>query len=58
MWAPAGETWAEVGDMMLAGRKLMDVLRQVAAHGTDEQRATAATKMDDLRRELYRMLGE
>jgi len=58
VWAPAGETWAEVGDMMLAGRKLMDVLRQVAMNGTDEQRATAATKMDGLRRELYRMLGE
>lgn len=58
VWAPASETWAEVGDMMLAGRKLMDVLRQVAANGTDEQRKAATTKMDELRRELYRMLGE
>jgi len=58
VWAPASETWAEVGDMMLAGRKLVDVLRQVATNGTDEQRATATAKMDDLRRELYRMLGE
>lgn len=58
VWAPASETWAEVGDMMLAGRKLVDVLRQVATNGTDEQRATATAKMNDLRRELYRMLGE
>ena len=58
VWAPASETWAEVGDMMLAGRKLMEVLRQVAQNGTDDQRKAATTKMDDLRRELYRMLGE
>lgn len=58
VWAPASQEWAEVGDMMLAGRKLMGVLRQVATDGTDEQRASAAAKMDDLRRELYRMLGE
>ena len=49
---------AELGDMMLAGRKLMEVLRQVAQNGTDDQRKAATTKMDDLRRELYRMLGE
>jgi hypothetical protein len=36
----------------------MGVVKQVAQVGTPEQRTQAATKLDELRRELYRMLGE
>lgn len=58
MWTPVEEHWAEMGDILVSGRKLMTALRQVASDGTAEQRKAAAEKMDELRRELYRMLGE
>jgi len=57
-WTQSRSPWREQGDLLTAGRKLAGVVRQVAAEGTAQQRATAATKLDDLRRELYRMLGE
>lgn len=46
------------GELLGAARKLAGVVRQVAVEGTSEQRASAVSKLDDLRRELYRMLGE
>ena len=50
--------WGEQGDLIAAAAKLAGVVRQVAGAGTSEQRAAATTKLDELRRELYRMLGE
>lgn len=57
VWAPAQEEWAEVGDLWTAVRKMLEAARQVGVSGTAEQREQAAAKMDELRRELYRMLG-
>ena len=57
-WTTSRHPMQEQGELIGAARKLAGVVRQVAAEGTSEQRASAATKLDDLRRELYRMLGE
>jgi len=57
-WSQSRHPWKEQGDLLAAARKLAGVVRQVASEGTPEQRAAATTKLDDLRRELYRMLGE
>lgn len=57
-WSQSRNPWKEQGDLLTAARKLAGVVRQVATEGTPEQRASATTKLDDLRRELYRMLGE
>ncbi len=57
-WTQSRNPWKEQGDLMTAARKLAGVVRQVASEGTTEQRASASAKLDDLRRELYRMLGE
>ena len=57
-WGPAAERWEEHGTLIAATGKLMGVLRQVGAEGTPEQRERAVEKLDELRRELYRMLGE
>ncbi|WP_395639246.1 PadR family transcriptional regulator [Pseudolysinimonas sp.] len=57
-WTQSRNPWKEQGDLLAAARKLAGVVRQVASEGTTEQRASAAAKLDDLRRELYRMLGE
>lgn len=57
-WTQSRNPWKEQGELLTAARKLAGVVRQVAAEGTSEQRANAAAKLDTLRRELYRMLGE
>jgi len=57
-WTQSRNPWKEQGDLLTAARKLAGVVRQVSAEGTTEQRASASAKLDDLRRELYRMLGE
>jgi DNA-binding PadR family transcriptional regulator len=57
-WTQSRNPWKEQGDLAGAARKLAGVVRQVASEGTTEQRASASAKLDDLRRELYRMLGE
>jgi Predicted transcriptional regulators len=57
-WSKSRAPWKEQGDLLVAARKLAGVVRQVASEGTPEQRATATEKLDGLRRELYRMLGE
>lgn len=58
VWNPAQEQWAEVGDLMTAIGKFMQAARQVGMSGTTQQRKQAAEKIDELRREFYRMLGE
>lgn len=57
-WTQSRNPWREQGELLMAARKLAGVVRQVSAEGTTEQRASAAAKLDELRRELYRMLGE
>lgn len=57
-WTQARHPWQQQGELLGAARKLAGVVRQVATEGTPEQRTQAAAKLDDLRRELYRMLGE
>jgi DNA-binding PadR family transcriptional regulator len=57
-WSQSRNPWREQGDLVAAARKLAGVVRQVAVEGTPEQRASATAKLDALRRELYRMLGE
>ncbi len=57
-WTASEHTWDEHGELLGSAAKLAGVVRQVAVAGTPEQRAAAATKLDELRRELYRMLGE
>lgn len=57
-WSLSRDPWREQGDLLTAARKLAGVVRQVAAEGTPAQRASATEKLDGLRRELYRMLGE
>lgn len=57
-WTASNNTWHEHGELLGSAAKLAGVIRQVAQAGTPEQRTTAATKLDELRRELYRMLGE
>jgi DNA-binding PadR family transcriptional regulator len=58
-WQSAARNpWQEHRDLQTAAAKLSGVVRQVAFEGTPEQRAQAVAKLDALRRELYRMLGE
>jgi DNA-binding PadR family transcriptional regulator len=57
-WERSRNPWREQRDLVQAAGKLASVVRQVAAEGTPEQRTAAASKLDDLRRDLYRMLGE
>lgn len=57
-WSQARNPFQQQGELIQAARKLAGVVRQVATEGTSEQRAAATAKLDDLRRELYRMLGE
>lgn len=57
-WTTSRHPLQEQGELLGAARKLAGVVRQVATEGTSEQRSAASKKLDDLRRELYRMLGE
>ena len=57
-WSASEHSWDEHGELLGSAAKLAGVVRQVAIAGTPEQRTAAATKLDELRRELYRMLGE
>lgn len=57
-WTRPRTPWQDHGDLLTAARRLAGVVRQVASEGTTQQRASASAKLDDLRRELYRMLGE
>lgn len=57
-WESAHSPWREQRELQQAAAKLAGVVRQVAVEGTAEQRTAAVGKLDALRRELYRMLGE
>lgn len=57
-WEGSRNPWHEQGELFTAARKLAGVVRQVATEAAPEQRQAAAAKLDDLRRDLYRMLGE
>jgi DNA-binding PadR family transcriptional regulator len=57
-WAGATPGADGHGELVAAARKLMGAVRQIASDATPEQRHQAASKLDELRRELYRILGE
>ena len=57
-WTQSRHPFPQQGELLQAARKLAGVVRQVATEGTPDQRTAATAKLDDLRRELYRMLGE
>ena len=52
------EAGDEVGQLRGSAMKLMGALRQFGADATPEQRQRAVEKVDQLRRELYAILGE
>lgn len=56
LFAQMGEE--EASDLFTAGRSLFPALFQLHAQGTAEQREQVAKKVDDLRKEIYRVLGE
>ena len=57
-WTASSETLHQHGELLASAAKLAGVIKQVHEAGTPEQRSAAASKLDELRRELYRMLGE
>ena len=57
-WASATAGQDERGELFEATGKLFGAVRQFATDASAEQRAQAAAKLDELRRELYRILGE
>lgn len=58
VWSRGSDAFGDRAPLVAASRKLSAVLRQVGATGTSDQRERAVAKVDELRRELYRMLGE
>lgn len=58
VWAPVKQEWAEVADLWTAFRKLASATKELSAHGTPEQATQAAAKLDELRREFYRILAD
>jgi DNA-binding PadR family transcriptional regulator len=46
------------GDLFRAGRDLMKALWTLFTQGTPEQQAAITAKLDELRKEIYRTLGE
>lgn len=57
-WAGFTKDQDELSELIAAAAKLMGAIRQFSTDATAEQRHNAATKLDELRRELYRILGE
>ena len=59
-WNGLGETepMDATGELFESTAKLMGVLRQYAGEATDEQKRAGAAKLDELRREFYRVLAE
>lgn len=57
-WTASSETLNQHGELLASAAKLAGVIRQVHEAGTPDQRSAAATKLDELRRELYRLLAE
>jgi DNA-binding PadR family transcriptional regulator len=58
VWSPTSDAFSDRAPLVASSRKLSAVLRQVGVVGTRDQRQRAVEKVDELRRELYRMLGE
>jgi DNA-binding PadR family transcriptional regulator len=58
IWDGASAEQGDRGELFGATGKLLGVVRQFATDATPEQRATAVKKLDELRRDLYRTLGE
>ncbi len=57
-WSGATQVAHEHGELITATRKLVGAIRQFGPGVTDDQNQRAIAKIDELRRELYRLLGE
>jgi DNA-binding PadR family transcriptional regulator len=57
-WAPMAEAMSERGALVSASQKLSAAIKQVGAAGSPEQKESAAAKLDEVRKDLYRMLAE
>jgi len=55
---PSRDAWSEQGELFVSVRKLLGAVRQVASDASSEQRERAVERIDALRTELYRILGE
>jgi hypothetical protein len=49
---------SERGALVSASQKLSAVIKQIGAAGSPEQKERAAAKLDEVRKDLYRMLAE
>ena len=58
IWDGASAGQGDRTELFSAAGKLLGVVRQFTTDATPEQRATAVKKLDELRRDLYRTLGE
>jgi DNA-binding PadR family transcriptional regulator len=57
-WSAATGDHSEREPLIGASRKLMGAIRQFSTEATVDQRQQAVAKLDEVRRELYRILGE
>ena len=58
VWQVGPKVSGEQAALIEATRKLVSAIRQVGTDGSADKQATAADKVDALRKELYRLLGE
>ena len=58
VWADAASAQGEHSDLRTAAMKLFGAVRQVAIEASPEKQAEVAAKLDALRKDLYRLLGE
>jgi DNA-binding PadR family transcriptional regulator len=58
VWQVGPNVSGEQAALIEATRKLVGAIRQVGTDGSAEKQAAAAEKLDALRKELYRLLGE
>jgi DNA-binding PadR family transcriptional regulator len=58
VWADASAHSGEKAELRSAAMKLFGAIRQVGMEAAPEKQAEVAAKLDALRKELYRLLGE
>jgi hypothetical protein len=58
VWQVGPKVSGEQAALIEATRKLVGAIRQLGTDASADKQATAADKVDALRKELYRLLGE
>lgn len=58
VWTDAGPHAGPHGELKQAARKLFGAIRQVEVEAAADKQAEVAAKLDALRKDLYRLLGE